>query len=161
MLTVYLVSVFIHILCAVIWLGGLVLLLLVWLPAHSEMPHWIAKGDMVFRRVAWYAFAGLVVTGIYNVLARGWSWSDLIGLSFWQSAFGQTLAVKLLLFALILGISAWYDFVIGPRLLELGRGADKELQEMRRRAKILCQCNFALGLAVLICAIMLVRGRPF
>jgi putative copper export protein len=65
------VRLFLHVLAATIWVGGqLVLAALV--PAlrgaGAEVPRLAARA---FNRVAWPAFAVLVLTGIWNVVAEG------------------------------------------------------------------------------------------
>ena len=65
------VRLFLHVLAATIWVGGqLVLAALV--PAlrgaGAEVPRLAARA---FNRVAWPAFAVLVLTGIWNVIAIG------------------------------------------------------------------------------------------
>lgn len=65
------VRLFLHVLAATIWVGGqLVLATLV--PAlrgaGAEVPRVAARA---FNRVAWPAFAVLVLTGIWNIVAEG------------------------------------------------------------------------------------------
>jgi putative copper export protein len=65
------VRLFLHVLAATVWVGGqLVLAALV--PAlrgaGAEVPRVAARA---FNRVAWPAFAVLVLTGIWNVVAEG------------------------------------------------------------------------------------------
>jgi putative copper export protein len=65
------VRLFLHVLAATVWVGGqLVLAALV--PAlrgaGAEVPRVAARA---FNRVAWPAFAVLVLTGIWNIVAEG------------------------------------------------------------------------------------------
>ena len=65
------VRLFLHVLAATIWVGGqLVLAALV--PAlrgaGAEVPRLAARA---FNRVAWPAFAVLVATGVWNIVAEG------------------------------------------------------------------------------------------
>jgi len=90
------VRLFLHVLAATIWVGGqLVLAALV--PAlrgaGAEVPRVAARA---YNRVAWPAFAVLVLTGIWNVVAEG----DRGG------AYRTTLMIKLTVVALS-GVTAF------------------------------------------------------
>ena len=90
------VRLFLHVLAATVWVGGqLVLAALV--PAlrgaGSEVPRLAARA---YNRVAWPAFAVLVLTGIWNVVAEG----DR------GSAYRTTLMIKLTVVALS-GVTAF------------------------------------------------------
>jgi len=64
------IRLFLHVLAATVWVGGQITLagLLPTLRAlGAEAPKAVAQA---FRRVAWPAFAVLVLTGIWNVLAE-------------------------------------------------------------------------------------------
>jgi putative copper export protein len=77
---------FLHLLAATVWVGGqLVLAGLV--PALRKVgPEVPAVAGRQFSRIAWAAFAVLVVTGVWNVAAVG----DAVG-----GAYRTTLVVKL------------------------------------------------------------------
>jgi putative copper export protein len=88
---------FLHVLAATVWVGGqltLVALLPVLRSLSPDAPRLAARR---FSVVAWSAFAVLVATGIWNILA-----TDPV----WSSAYGTTLLVKLLVVALS-GVAAF------------------------------------------------------
>ena len=81
------IRVFIHVTAATVWVGGQLTLagLVPGLRALGEdAPRRVARR---FNRIAWPAFAVLVATGIWNVL-------DVSPV--WNSAYGRTLMVKIL-----------------------------------------------------------------
>lgn len=85
------VRLFLHVLAATVWVGGqltLAGLLPALRAAGAEVPRLVARR---FNQVAWPAFAVLIVTGIWNVIAVR---QQLSG------AYRTTLAVKLALVAL-------------------------------------------------------------
>lgn len=93
------VRLFLHVLGATVWVGGqLVLAALV--PAlrrfHPEAPGVVARG---FARVAWPAFALLVGTGIWNLVAIDDEPSAH------TAAYGHTLTLKLA-FVVLSGVGA-------------------------------------------------------
>jgi len=119
MRVLYLVSVWLHILAAAVWVGGMAFFMLVLVPLMRSktvganagvLIHWIG---VRFRSVGWASLGVLVATGSFNLCARGVRWTDLHSGDFWHSNFGETLAVKLAVVATILVISAVHDFKVG------------------------------------------------
>jgi putative copper export protein len=182
----YQLSVFLHILSAVIWIGGMLFLALVVVPATRGLPP--AERAALFgvlgrrfRAVGWACIAVLLVTGVVNAAYRGVTLENVGSAALWSSPFGTTLALKLGVVALLLGLSAYHDFVIGPRSVRLlepatGRGPDdvgsprtppdrpdvlQEAARLRRRASLIGRAEAILALVVLVLAIMLVRGVPW
>ena len=167
MYTVYLVSVWLHILAAIAWIGGMIFLALVLAPyARRAEQRDIAVSlirwtGLRFRTVGWHCIAILVVTGILNLSYRGHEWTRLSG-EFWRSRFGHILAMKLALVGIILFTSVIHDFVIGPRAGELGRKNPQSsgASRLRRQATWMGRLNLLLTLAVVALAVILVRGLP-
>ncbi len=169
----YQMSVFLHILSAIIWIGGMLFLALVVVPATRGLPP--AERASVFgavgrrfRAVGWGCIGVLIVTGVVNLTYRGVTVESLLTTQFWGSPFGTTLALKLAVVAVMLGLSAYHDFVIGPRSINILKLAGSEaspalLTEARRlraRASIVGRVETLLALVVLILAVMIVRGIP-
>jgi uncharacterized membrane protein len=93
---VYVISVWLHIMAAVVWIGGTIFLVIVLVPAIRR-PEFrgIASAALRFRWVGWVCFCVFALTGIVNLAARGIGWQELQDATFWQGSFGQTLAIKL------------------------------------------------------------------
>lgn len=166
---IYLLSVWMHILAAVAWVGGTIFLVIVLVPAIRRpefggiAPALIRSMALRFRWVGWVCFCIFVVTGLLNLVARGIGFKELQEPAFWQGSFGRTLAIKLLLVAAILSISAFHDFSLGPRaaaVWEAQRDSAGTLR-LRRQAMQLGRLNLVLALAVILLGIMLVRGAPW
>lgn len=164
--TLYLVSVWLHILAATIWIGGMAFFVVVLVPLvrrpelskHAgAVVHWVG---IRFRAVGWTCFAVLVATGSFNLYARGVRLSDLGSKSFWSSDFGSALAIKLTLVAVILVISALHDFWIGPRATQLMREqpVSPRAARLRSAARWIGRANLLLALGVVALAVVLVRG---
>lgn len=156
---VYLASVWLHIMAAVFWLGGMLFLAAVVVPglARLEEPNLrrAVLGDVGrrFRTLGWLALAILVVTGFANAVFR-WTLDNLTRPGFWSSDAGQLLGLKL---ALVLGmvlLSVVHDFVLGPRMTS---GTGRPDPALRRRTVRLARLNAALGLVVVLIAAALVR----
>jgi copper resistance protein D len=166
---IYLLSVWLHILAAVAWVGGTLFLVIVLVPAMRRpefgavSPALIRLTALRFRWVGWVCFCIFAVTGVSNLAARGIGIKELRDGAFWQGSFGLTLAIKLVLVAAILLVSAFHDFFLGPRAAaawEAHRGSADTLR-LRRQAVRLGRLNLLLALAVILLGSMLVRGAPW
>ena len=165
----YQLSVLVHLVSAVVWVGGMLFLALVVVPATRSLPA-LERGRLIgaigrrFRTVGWICIGLLAVTGTINAGYRGVTWEQVATGNLLASPFGQLLGVKLLLVALMVGISAVHDFVLGPaatRIVERGHPKAMERAEtLRRGASWLGRINTFLGLLVLALAVALVRGLP-
>jgi uncharacterized membrane protein len=161
----YYANVTIHVLAAMLWLGGMFFLGVIGAPVLRgiEPPplrqRLFQELGSRFRRVGWGAIAVLIVTGVINLHYRGWlRWHGVLASAqFWQSAVGHALAAKLCTVVLMLSISAVHDFVHGPRA---GRAAPRSPAAIafRKRAALLARVNAILGVLLVIAAVRLARG---
>lgn len=165
--TLYLISVWLHILAAVVWIGGMFFLVLVVVP-------WLRQGNRAaggaflretgerFRGVGWVCFGILLVTGTFNLWVRGVRWGSFVDPNWLSSPFGHSVLLKLGLFAVVLVVSAIHDFSHGPkaaRIIEKDP-TSPEAETMRRRASLLGRVNALLALGLVAVGVTLVRGCP-
>jgi uncharacterized membrane protein len=121
----YHLSVFIHILSAIFWIGGMLFTAAVLVPVsrskllNNKRGAFFTLVGRKFSRISWALFLILIVTGITNLLTRGYTVENLTTAAFWNSYFGETLSIKLHLFAAVLIISGTHDFYAGPKAAEL------------------------------------------
>jgi copper resistance protein D len=164
--TLYIISVFIHILSAIVWVGGMFFLILVLIPVLREPEHkgifsrLFSQIGTRFRTVGWVSLFLLIVTGTLNLAFRGYGISDLISGRIFEGRFGRILLEKLVIVALILLISVVHDFWIGPRASDLIRQDPQSpaSRKFRGAAVMLGRINFILAVLVVLLAVMLVRG---
>ncbi len=167
MRTLYLVSVWVHILAAMVWIGGMFFLVLVvvpWLRAGGrvEAGAFLRETGARFRNVAWACFAVLLVTGAANLWARGVRSDDVLDPAWAASPFGRAVLLKVLVFSLALGVSGIHDFVLGPRATAAIQRAPRspEADRLRRQASWLGRANVLLALCLVALGVVLVRGWP-
>jgi copper resistance protein D len=159
----YYISVSLHVLAAMTWLGGMLFLGLVGAPAlrSVEPPHLrqalFRDIGLRFRGVGWAAIGTLVVTGILNLHLRGWLSGALASPGFWSTATGRSLAVKLIAVTTMIGISAFHDFVHGPRASRYAPGTPEAITA-RRTAMLLARINAIVGVIVVLAAVRLARS---
>lgn len=168
MRALYLLSVWLHLIAAMTWIGGMLFLVTVIVPMLRQ-PEMRGRAmelfhvlGVRFRRVGWIALFVLVVTGTFNVVHRGYSLGQFFTGEVFSGAWGHALGAKLLVVALILVSSALHDFYIGPTATRLARdNAPVERRErLRRVASWMGRSTLLLALLVVGLAVMLVRGMP-
>lgn len=160
----YYVNVTIHILAAMLWLGGMFFLGVVGAPALRAVEPPALRQRLFqqlgirFRSVGWIAIAILVLTGIVNLHYRGWLHWDavLASRAFWSTAVGTALAIKLLSVTVMIVVSAVHDFLLGPIASKLQAGTPRAVA-FRKRAAWLARVNALLGVVVVVAAVRLPR----
>ncbi len=105
-----------HLICNAAWVGGLLYISLVFIPALASLDERsrarvLAQGLPEFGAVAILSAFLLAATGTLNTTIHLTS----IG-QFLTTSYGRTLFVKIELFLLMVGISAWHAFRVRPQL---------------------------------------------
>lgn len=161
----YYLSVTIHVLAAMTWLGGMFFFALVGAPALRRIEPPSLRQQLFtdlgtrFRSVGWLAIAVLVLTGLLNLHYRGLlHWSGALGEpAFWRTGFGHALGVKLFAVAVMLVVSFVHDMRLGPAAGQAMPGSPAALA-LRQRAALLARMNAALGVVVVAAAVRLARA---
>ena len=105
------------------------------------------KGLRSFGGTLWVADA-------YRGLLSPELWADA---RFWPTSLGSALAWKLGAVAVMVAVSAFHDFVAGPRAAREPSGSPAALSA-RRRAAWLARVNALVGVILVIAAVRLARG---
>ena len=158
--------VWLHILAAAVWLGGMVFLGLVLVPVVRRPEYREHASRLVHltgirvRTVGWMCLVLLVGTGFANLMLRGIGWAALSNTGFWASPFGILLGCKLVIVAAVLALSAYHDFGVGPRATAAGQAdpGSTRAQRLRRQASWMGRMNLLLALAAVAFGVLLVRG---
>jgi putative copper resistance protein D len=162
--SLYYLSVTLHVLAALLWLGGMFFLAAVGAPVLRRVEPPALRARLFrelgaqFRVVGWGAIGVLLATGAANLWFRGWWGMDVWGsAAFWASPYGRMLGWKLATVAVMVGVSATHDFVQGPRAARLAPGSPEALAA-RRRAAWLARINAGVGIVLVVVAVRLSRG---
>lgn len=166
MTAIYYLSVWVHILAATVWIGGMGFIVLVVVPLlrQPSSREWAAtflhRSGLRFRTVGWICLGLLVGTGAVNMWFRGLRWGDLLAGRLENNPALRALACKLVLVAIVLAVSAFHDFYVGPKATELLQHApgSPAAARFRRRASMLGRVNALLSLMILFLAVLLARG---
>lgn len=165
----YQLLVWLHLLAAMAWIGGAVFLVTVLAPVLRSPALRDQAGELLratggrLKALGWVCIITLVSSGTALLEYRGVRLADLANPAFYQSAHGQSIGLKLLLVTTIVSLSLWHDFFVGPRARDLMVAAPRspEAASARRQAGWLGRITLVLGLAVVLLAVFIVRGRPF
>ena len=161
----YYVLVTIHVLAALLWLGGMLFLGVVGAPVLRAIEPPALRQRLFnelgrrFRTVGWIAIAALVVTGVLMLRARGLlHWSGVFGsAAFWRTTLGLALAAKLATVVTMIVVSAIHDFLLGPAAGRATAGSPGAIA-LRRRAALLARVNALVGILLVVAAVRLARG---
>lgn len=161
----YLTLVTLHVLAAITWLGGILFLALVGVPAlrRVEPPSLRAAMfeaiGMRFRVVGWGAVSVLLVTGVWLLRVRGWlSPAVLRAPEFWRSGVGTALAWKLGLVTMMVVLSLAHDVASTTVRGRAAMDGDASQASTRRWLMLLARVGGLAGVGAVVEAIRLVRA---
>lgn len=142
----YLTSVCLHIFAGMTWIGGMVFFVVAVMPWARRLDEqnrraFLGAFGRRFRAVAWTCYGVLALTGLFNLWIRGVRPSDILQSDWRSSLFGQVVIVKLVLFLLAVLVTTLHEHVVA-----------------RWQARWLGRLSLALGVAIVVVAVILVRG---
>ncbi len=158
-----------HVIAAVVWIGGNLVLAMVIVPYFRQNLPPVQRIKLLtqigkrFEPIVWGCVAILFFTGLINVF-------NAIGLS--QSAdttimtsFMRTLFIKLMLFVVLVILTTLHSFVFGPKLAKAIETLDESLEELppeiqpiRKQMSIVSSLMGVVSILILLAAVALVMG---
>lgn len=156
----------IHVLAAVTWIGGNLTLAMIIVPYFRQNLPPVKRIQLLtqigkrFEPVVWGCVMILFFTGIGNVF-------ESLGLSSGVevTAYMRTLLIKLLLFIILIVLTALHSFVFGPKLTIAIEGLDETLNQLppdvnsiRKNLSIVSSLMGVVSLLVLLAAVALNMG---
>ena len=151
------VALFLHVISAIFWVGGMLFITLVVAPFLKTMPNPADRSKVYqfvgrkYRLLGWIAIIILLVTGpvlLYTIY--GISMPDIFLTSLHSTPIGKTLSIKLTLVVVIVLSSLIHDFWLGPK----ARNSPK----FSLIAKIFGRGNLFVALLIVIFAVILRVG---
>lgn len=163
-MSLYHLNVTLHVLAALLWLGGMLFLGVVGAPVLRKVEPPALRAQLFnqlgrqFRAVGWACIAVLLVTGVFNLYFRGVLYgAQLSSAAFWRTPYGISLGVKLACVTVMVTLSAIHDFGHGPAAARHRPGTPEALRH-RRQAAWLARTNALIGIVLIIAAVRLARG---
>lgn len=154
-----------HIVAAVIWIGGNLVMAMVVVPYFKRSVSPVERIKILsqigrrFEPIVWGCVLVLIFSGLINIFL---STPDLAGLT---GAFMRTLLIKLLLVIILIFLTAIHSFVIGPRLSQAVDALEPSTEElpehvekMRPWITIVSSLIGVFSLLVLLAAVALRMG---
>ena len=154
-----------HVTAAVVWIGGNLILAMVIVPyfkksvAPVERIRILTRIGKQFEPIVWVCVMILIFSGMFNVLRAIGGDSEAIRL------FMRTLGIKLILFLVLVFLTAIHSLFMGPKLRQAVEALDPETQElpeeidkMRRSMAIISSLMGVVSLLVLLAAVALRMG---
>lgn len=117
----YILAVWLHILAAVTWIGGMFFLVLVVVPwlrgggGGIDAARFLRETGRRFRNISWICFGIVLTTGSFALGMRGVRPSSFVDPDWLDSSFGRLVLLKLAVFTIVIFVSMVHDLVIGPR----------------------------------------------
>ena len=156
MTTYYLISVFVHVICAAFWIGGMLFIPLVLVPGIKQQPNRVLllhKTGIKFRFYGWLSVMVLIITGVLNIHFRGLPFTIDF---FTSTSYGKLLTIKLVLFVVMLLVGGIHDFYIGMKSIdEMQQTAGNRFKMLARWTGML---NLLLALVIAFLGIAISRG---
>src|SRR5262245_14137765 len=137
----------IHLLAAVTWIGGMVIISLVVVPVLLSREPSSQRAELLravgerFSLVVWPCIIVLLMTGILNLMHLAIPFEVLF-----TTRLGKLLIVKWSLLAGMIGLTVYHDFVAGPRLRALNP-QDPVYERLAARMRWFGRVSLVLGLA--------------
>lgn len=107
-----------------------------------------------FKNVAWASLVTLVFTGVFQ------AWYKLRFTEpgmLMKNPYTHVLFTKIAMVLVILGLSAYHDFGIGPKAMRAWESdaESPETQQLRKQARLIGRATMGLSMLVLVFAVML------
>lgn len=152
----YFISVWLHIICAAFWIGGMLFLPLVLLPGiknNPERSQLLMATGLKFRFYGYFALSLLLLTGITNMYFRGiiFSWDFFV-----ISNYGKLVVVKVILFIVILLASLVHDLFVGRKAVADMK--DSEKKKMKLIARWTGRVLLLISLVMAYLGVLISRG---
>ncbi len=150
-------ALFLHIIAAIFWVGGMLFLTLVVVPFLQAMPDPRERSKVYqtvgtkYRLYGWIAIIMLLVTGpTVLYLLYGIPMTKVFSREVHGTGFGKALSIKLSLVALLVLSSLFHDFYLGPKARTSPR--------LTFWARVFGRSNLLVALLIVIFAVILRAG---
>lgn len=156
MLVSYYLSVWLHIICAAFWIGGMLVLPLVMIPAIKNNPEKrqvMMVTGLKFRFYGYIVFALLLITGITNMYFRGihFSWEF-----FTTARYGRLVVLKVILFVVMMLAALIHDLFLGKKAAD--KMDEHDRIQIRKVARWTGRILLLVSFAMVYIGVVIARG---
>lgn len=149
---VFTLSLYFHIILIAVWIGGLLSLPLMVLPAlrgKSYRREMLINTGVAFGKLGRPLLIAIFITGLLNAYTKGYALTDSL---FYLSDYGTWFIVKIFIFLLMVGITLWHER-FSEKFLQDGSRYD----ELRKISTLTGRITVFLSLVLAWIGIMLSR----
>ncbi len=154
----------IHVIAAVVWIGGNLILAMVIVPHFRQNLPPVQRIQILtligkrFEPIVWGCVIILFFTGIANIF-------NSVDLSQLDSTFMRTLMIKLLLFIILIVLTGLHSLIYGPKLSKAIEDLDAETEELpadvnsiRKKMAVVSSAMGVVSLLIILAAVALRMG---
>lgn len=147
---------FLHVVSAIFWIGGMLFLSLVMVPFFKTLDDPRKKSEIYkivgrrFRSLSWIAIAVMLVTGPVNLYYLGATFESVTSAAFYSTSYGRILALKVLFVLLALTSALVHDFWIGPK--------SRTSRQYGKYAMWMGRTNLLIALVIVLLAVFIRAG---
>lgn len=152
------ISNYLHILAMSVWVGGMFYIMLVEVPVlrsnlgASEFSSNMTLLGKRFQKVGWILLLLLLITGLSNIMLE-----DSIADMMKNENYSKSIAIKLILFTLMIINTAIHTFYLGPKMSTLAEKASSEdyddltaeYDKLKKRSMISSAFSLLLSLVII------------
>lgn len=159
----YLIWLFLHILSAMIWVGGMIFYVIVVMPVIRNQKLKEQKQTLLqltalqFRKISYFLFFLFFISGFGILCTKGYLSSREI-FSFFTSNLGYMFLIKIGLFLILFISSLYHDFISGPKTFEYLEKDSVLYERYKKRSGLFGRLNLLLSLSIAILGMLASRG---
>ena len=163
----YFFVLWIHVIAAVVWVGGNLILAMVIVPHFRQSLPPVQRIKLLmqigkrFEPIVWGCIGVLFFTGLINIFGA----VDLTSATAISNAFMRTLLIKIVLFFLLIILTALHSMILAPRLVAAIEELDPTLEELppeikplRSQMSVVSSLMGVVSLLILLAAVALRMG---
>ncbi len=148
-----LVVTWIHVIAAMLWVGGMLFFSLVLVPCLKPGLGEALRADVMrrvglrFRVVGWISIVVLLMTGFLRLYQEGRA----------LASYGTVFHLKLFLVFVMILLTLLHDLVLGPKSIALSRSMGQP-SPLQKKVRWIARFNLVIALLIVCAAVSFVRG---
>lgn len=159
----YFLLLILHVLSAMIWVGGMIFYVIVFIPVirnpelKDQKLRLLQLTAIQFRNISYYIFSVLILSGTGILYLKGF-FQNGINLELWISNIGYMFITKIILFTILFLSSLYHDFVTGPKTFTYLTTDPVRFERYRKTSSFFGRFNLLVSLTIAIFGIFVSRG---
>lgn len=159
----YFILLILHVLSAMIWVGGMIFYVIVFIPVirnpelKDQKLRLLQLTAIQFRNISYFIFAIFIFSGTGILYSKGF-FQNGINWELWASNIGFMFIAKIGLFTVLFLSSLYHDFVTGPKTFTYLTTDPVRFERYRKTSSFFGRFNLLVSLTIAIFGIFVSRG---